>query len=148
MATCNVATAHLCSIISLAPEREILCSSLQFIAIISETQDYGGFKLPLCQSTNELHQGLRICQGKIRHILAGSVKLYQTLAFPGNSTTVCAENAHPLHRFSSCVGLFLSRDTPIVVLCIKGISHLIPSSLPNLQPRDLEICSLPTPYEV
>lgn len=58
--------------------------TLQFIDISFEPQDYEGFKLPLCQSTNRLHQGLQRYQGKIRHISAGSVKLYQTLGFPGN----------------------------------------------------------------
>lgn len=82
MAVCNAATAHLYCIASLASECEILCSSLQFIATSFETQDYKGFKPPLHQSINERHQGLQRCQGKIKHIFAGSVKLYQTLGFP------------------------------------------------------------------
>lgn len=89
-----------------------------------------------------LHQGLQRYQGKTRHISAGSVKLYQTLGFPGDfslgSTTACAENAYPLHPFNLCVGLFHSGDIPMVALCMKGISHLIPSSLLNLQSGDLD----------
>lgn len=128
MTACNAARAHLYYTISLVLEYQILCSSPQFTAITFELQDQEGFKLPLCQSTNRLHQRLQRYQGKIRHILVGSVEVYQTLGSPGDfslgSTTACAENAYPLYPFSLCVGLFHSGDIPMVVICMKGISHL------------------------
>lgn len=112
--------------------------------------DYKGFKLPLHQRTSYI----RDCKDTSDKSDTSQLALWSCTrhwAFLGtlvlDSTTVWAENACPVYSFSSYVGLFLPGDTPTAVLCMKGISHLILSSLSNLQAGDLDPCPFPILYE-